>query len=213
MARIPKPPAGPRPIETLVHADSRRDIPTAEFQSIAQQMEEVKPFKPARYQRATPLAKGETRERNADLDPQIVWRGMRITLSQAQRQQLQETGEVELGDAQLVWRGKDTQDWSDLVVNPPPIYIQEKVQPKAIIEGIRKEARDRAKARTDAPDLFSDFNGLTDSEARLEFDQHDQHWSNRMILGDSLQVMASLAEWEGLRGNVQCIYVDPPLWH
>jgi hypothetical protein len=58
MARIAKPPAGPRPIETLVHADSRRNIPTAEFQSIAQQMEEVRPFKPAGYQRATPLAKG-----------------------------------------------------------------------------------------------------------------------------------------------------------
>ena len=170
----------------------------------------VAPFKPARYQRATPLAKGETRERNADLDPQIVWRGMRITLSQAQRKQLQETGEVELGDAQLVWRGKDTQDWSDLVVNPPPIYIQEKVQPKAIIEGIRKESRARAEAKTDAPDLFADFNGLDDPEARLEFYQHDQHWSNRMILGDSLQVMASLAEREGLRGKVQCIYFDPP---
>jgi adenine-specific DNA-methyltransferase len=134
---------------------------------------------------------------------------MRITLSQAQRKQLQETGEVELGDAQLVWRGKGTQDWSDLVVNPPPIYIQEKVQPKAIIEGIRKESRARAESKTDAPDLFADFNGLVDPEARLEFYQHDQRWSNRMILGDSLQVMASLAEREGLRGKVQC-YFDPP---
>jgi adenine-specific DNA-methyltransferase len=193
-----------------VHADLRRNIPTAEFQSIAQQMEEIAPFEAARYKRATPLAKGETRERNADLDPQIVWRGMRITLTQAQRRQLQETGEVELGDAQLVWRGKDTQDWSDLVVNPPPIYIQEKVQPKAIIEGIRKESRARAEATSAAPDLFADFNGLDDPEARLEFYQHDQHWSNRMILGDSLQVMASLAEREGLRGKVQCIYFDPP---
>jgi adenine-specific DNA-methyltransferase len=210
MARPPKPQAGPRPIETLVHADTRRNIPTAEFQSIAQQMEEGAPIKPARYQRATPLAKGETRERNADLDPQIVWRGMRIKLTQAQRKQLQETGEVEPGDAQLVWRGKDTQDWSDLVVNPPPIYIQEKVHPKAIIEGIRKESRARAEAATEAPDLFADFNGLDDPEARLEFYQHDQHWSNRMILGDSLQVMASLVEREGLRGKVQCIYFDPP---
>ena len=157
----------------------------------------VAPFEPARYRRATPLAKGETRERNADLDPQIIWRGVRITLSQAERKQLQETGEVELGDAQLVWRGKDTQDWSDLVVNPPPIYIQEKVQPKAIIEGIRKESRARAEATVDVPDLFGDFNGLDDPEARLEFYQHDQHWSNRMILGDSMQVMASLAEREG----------------
>ena len=45
---------------------------------------------------------------------------------------------------------------------------------------------------------------------RTEFYQHDQNWSNRMILGDSLQVMASLAEREGLRGKVQCIYLDPP---
>ena len=110
-------------------------------------MEDGAPVRPARYQRATPLAKGETRERNADLDPQIVWRGMRITLSQAQRKQLQQTGEVEFGDAQLVWRGKDTQDWSDLVVNPPPIYIQEKVHPKAIIDGIRKESRPAQRRR------------------------------------------------------------------
>ena len=210
MPRRPKTTPGPLPIESLVHADTRRNIPTAEFQSLAQQMEETAPVTPAHYPRATPLPKGETRERNADLDPQIIWRGMRITLTQAQRRQLQETGEVELGDAQLVWRGKDTQDWSDLIVNPPPIYIQEKVHPKAIIEGLRKESRARAQATTDSPDLFSDFNGLDDPEARLEFYQHDQHWSNRMILGDSLQVMASLAEREGLRGKVQCIYFDPP---
>ncbi|HEY5141125.1 MAG TPA: hypothetical protein VIJ25_17690 [Methylococcales bacterium] len=59
-------------------------------------------------------------------------------------------------------------------------------------------------------DLFSDFNGLPDENAKTEFYQHDAHWANRMILGDSLQVMASLAEREGLRGKVQCIYFDPP---
>ena len=59
-------------------------------------------------------------------------------------------------------------------------------------------------------DLFADFNGLPSEDAKTEFYQHDAHWSNRMILGDSLQVMASLAEREGLRGNVQCVYFDPP---
>ena len=54
------------------------------------------------------------------------------------------------------------------------------------------------------------FNGLPSDDARTEFYQHDANWSNRMILGDSLQVMASLAEREGLRGKVQCIYLDPP---
>ena len=210
MPRAPKPPAAPRPVEALIHTETRRNIPTAEFQSLAQQLEETAPVPPARYPRATPLPPGETRPRNPDLDPQIIWRGARIRITDAQRHQLQETGEIELGDAQLVWRGKDTQDWSDLVVNPPPIYIQEKIHPKAIIDGLRKEARARAEAANDAPDLFADFNGLDDPEARLEFYQHDQHWSNRMILGDSLQVMASLAEREGLRGQVQCIYLDPP---
>jgi len=57
--------------------------------------------------------------------------------------------------------------------------------------------------------LFDDFNGLPEA-AKTEFYQHDANWSNRMILGDSLQVMASLAEREGLRGQVQCIYFDPP---
>jgi len=97
-------------------------------------------------------------------------------------------------------------------VNAPPIYIQEKVHPKAIIDGLRREALNRAKAGPSeaAPDLFGDFHGLDDPEARLEFYQHDQHWSNRFILGDSLQVMAILAEREGLRGKVQCIYFDPP---
>ena len=124
-------------------------------------------------------------------------------------------------DPQLVWRGKDEQDWSDLVVHAPPLYIQEKVHPKVLIDDLIRMAGDRESAKaTDKKSsgkgeytqlsLFDDFNGVPDGDAKTEFYQHDQHWSNRMILGDSLQVMASLAEREGLRGKVQCIYFDPP---
>ena len=114
-------------------------------------------------------------------------------------------------DPQLVWRGKDEQDWSDLIVQAPPLYIQEKVHPKVIIDDLKREAKKRADETAPPPlDLFADFNGLKDKEAATEFYQHDQHWSNRMISGDSLSVMASLAEREGLRGQVQCIYFDPP---
>lgn len=114
-------------------------------------------------------------------------------------------------DPQLVWRGKDEQDWSDLVVPAPPLYIQEKVHPKVLIDDLLRQSKARKKeAAPAAPDLFADFNGLPDKEAATEFYQHDAHWTNRLIVGDSLQVMASLAEREGLRGQVQCIYFDPP---
>ena len=118
-------------------------------------------------------------------------------------------------DPQLVWRGKDEQDWSDLVAQAPPLFIQEKVHPKVLIDDLQRQTkagrRDRGDAETETqPDLFADFNGLPNEDARTEFYQHDANWSNRMILGDSLQVMASLAEREGLRGKVQCIYLDPP---
>ena len=114
-------------------------------------------------------------------------------------------------DPQLVWRGKDDQDWSDLVVQAPPLYIQEKVHPKVLIDDLQRESKSRAEDEgTATPDLFADFNGLSKEARATEFYQHDANWTNRMILGDSLQVMASLAEREGLRGKVQCIYIDPP---
>jgi adenine-specific DNA-methyltransferase len=155
-------------IETLTHDKAkRRNIPTAEFQSVMR-IDEQSPIRVA-YER-----------RNRDLDPQ------------------------------LVWKGKDEQDWSDLILQAPPIYIQEKVHPKVLIDDLRR--RSEAKPKTDEPqiDLFANFNGLPTEAAKTEFYQHDAHWSNRMVLGDSLQVMASLAEREGLRGSVQCIYIDPP---
>jgi adenine-specific DNA-methyltransferase len=114
-------------------------------------------------------------------------------------------------DPQLMWRGKDQQDSADLVVNAPPLYIQEKVHPKVLIDDLLRESKERAHEQGETtPDLFADFNGIPKGADKTEFYRHDQNWSNRMILGDSLQVMASLAEREGLRGKVQCIYFDPP---
>jgi len=114
-------------------------------------------------------------------------------------------------DPQLVWRGKDAQDQGDLVVNAPPIFIQEKVHPKALIDDLLRHTREGQHEQGQiTADLFSDFNGIPKDADKTEFYQHDQNWTNRMILGDSLQVMASLSEREGLRGKVQCIYFDPP---
>jgi len=110
-------------------------------------------------------------------------------------------------DPQLVWQGKDEQDGQDLAVAAVPVYIQEKIHPQAIIEDVRAQAK---KGRPEQqPSLFADFNGL-EFEKLIEFYQHEQNWANRMILGDSLLVMTSLAEKEGLKGQVQMIYIDPP---
>jgi adenine-specific DNA-methyltransferase len=154
-------------VESFKHDEaSRKNIPTAEYQSVMKQNEE-NPIRVA-YER-----------RNRDLDPQ------------------------------LVWRGKDEQDWSDLVVSAPPLYIQEKVHPKVLIDDLARQTEADKKAAEAQIDLFGDFNGVPEG-ARTEFYQHEAHWTNRMILGDSLQVMASLAEREGLADKVQCIYLDPP---
>jgi adenine-specific DNA-methyltransferase len=156
-------------VETLKHEEAKRkNIPTAEYQSVLQKSEQS-PVRVA-YER-----------RNRDLDPQ------------------------------LVWRGKDERDWSDLVVQATPLYIQEKVQPKSLIDELLRETREREhESGQTTADLFCDFNGIPKGVDKTEFYRHDQNWSNRMILGDALQVMASLAEREGLRGKVQCIYFDPP---
>ena len=168
MAKRPTGTKAPKNVESLRHTeDKRRNIPTAEHQSVLD-AEHIAP-REVRY------------PRNTDLDPQ------------------------------LVWRGKDYQDWSDLVVQAPPLYIQEKVHPKVLIDDLLRESKGAKTQETGTQiDLFGDFNGVTEGADRTDFYQHDQNWTNRMILGDSLQVMASLAEREGLRGKVQCIYFDPP---
>jgi len=113
-------------------------------------------------------------------------------------------------DPQLVWKGKDEQDAVPLEVPAVPVYIQEKIHPQAIIEDFKATAAKPGPAETQL-DLFSDFNGLpADFADRVDFYHHDGNWSNRLILGDSLLVMASLAEKEALKGRVQMIYIDPP---
>ena len=112
-------------------------------------------------------------------------------------------------DPQLVWRTKDEQDAQDLEVTAVPIYIQEKIHPQAIIDDFRHQVKQEQAEQQLS--LFGDFNGL-EFEKLIDFYQHKDgvKWTNRMILGDSLSVMGSLAEKEGLKGQVQMIYIDPP---
>jgi adenine-specific DNA-methyltransferase len=110
-------------------------------------------------------------------------------------------------DPQLVWKGKDEQDREELAVSVVPIYIQEKIHPQAIIDALPRTE----KAGDDQTNLFADFNGgPVDFAQKVDFYHHEQNWTNRLILGDSLLVMTSVAEKEGLKGKVQTIYLDPP---
>lgn len=112
-------------------------------------------------------------------------------------------------DPQLIWRGKYDGD-DRLTVQAPPLYIQEKVHPRALVQELIRETKAARPQPQEQLSLFADFNGIAPDVDKTDFYQHDQNWTNRMILGDSLQVMASLSEREGLRGKVQCIYMDPP---
>jgi adenine-specific DNA-methyltransferase len=189
MARTPRAPSSKSKtpkrleVESHTHAEARRrHIPTAEQEPLVQPDEAAPEPVAVRPPRATP---DHIAARDGDLDPQ------------------------------LVWRGKPGQDAEGLTVGAVPIYIQEKIHPKALIADLRRRS-DSARRERDAqqaghiPDLFADFNGLPEPDAEIEFYEHDRKWQNRMILGDSLLVMASLAQKEALRGQVQCIYFDPP---
>lgn len=111
-------------------------------------------------------------------------------------------------DPQLVWKGKDAQDSNPLEVKAMPIFIQEKIHPRNLIKDIENVSQE--KEIDPQMNFFADFNGVPKGVEKTDFYHYEKNWTNRMILGDSLQVMASLAEKEGLRGKVQCIYMDPP---
>ena len=112
-------------------------------------------------------------------------------------------------DPQLVWKGKDEQDREPLEVDIVPIYIQEVIEPRVIIEAVQSRKRTKPETSGFLPGFFDDFEAM-DFDRKIEFYQHDQKWANRMILGNSLHVMTSLAEKEGLKSKVQMIYIDPP---
>lgn len=101
----------------------------------------------------------------------------------------------------LNWAGKAERH--EIEVPTLPLFVHERHSTKAILDGIRHR-----KAKGLSLDLFGDPE--LDIRDRLEAYEHKGPWQNRMILGDSLQVMNSLLEFEGLGGQVQMIYIDPP---
>ena len=159
MARQPRAPSTPKRVDALKHKGARRkNIPTQENSSFMHE-EDAAPVRLAYPRRYSPATHPELYKRNTDLDPQLVWRG-------------NNQGD---GDVQLVWKGKDEEDAAPLQVDAAPIYIQEKVHPKAIIDDIRRRQKGGEDWRyeSDAPDLFADFNGIPEIEDKLKYYEHD----------------------------------------
>ncbi len=107
-------------------------------------------------------------------------------------------------DPQLVWAGKA--EHTSFLVPTVSLHVHERIDPRTIIAAVRRKSGLAAKQAS----LF-EFSGenLPVREA-IEFYKHRHGWSNRLVAGDSLLVMNSLLEKEGLAGQVQMIYIDPP---
>lgn len=169
-------------VESLSHPKAKRkNIPTAQHQ----------PFMPAEQQKPKP----------------VKYPRPRSNPSPAMREAIRNREED--SDPQLVWQGKDAGDPATLTANAPPLYIQEKVHPKTMMDELMAQSKSK-RPPTQQSNLFGDeYNGLP-AGAKTSYYQHEGNWQNRMILGDSLAVMSSLAEREGLAEKVQTIYFDPP---
>ena len=127
-----------------------------------------------------------------------------VKLSKREKQPVKKTYAYDPSlDPQLTWSGKQEQG-AEFDVPTVPIYVQEHVAPEAMI------ARLKAGASDDRQMLLFGETAEDQFQKAVEFYKHEDNWQNRMILGDSLLVMNSLLEKEGMRGKVQTIYMDPP---
>jgi len=144
--------------------------------------------------------------KHQDKRPNIPTEELRDFVSEDEKNPKIITYPRDISDPQLVWKGKDEQDQQDLAAPVVPIYIQEKIHPQSLIDDLMVKPKDDGQLN-----LFSDFNGgPKEFEQKIDFYHHEQNWTNRLILGDSLLVMNSLSEKEGLKGKVQTIFIDPP---
>ena len=106
-------------------------------------------------------------------------------------------------DPQLQWAGK--QERTSFEIPTVSLHVHERIDPRTVIETVRKRPDERGQLS-----LFSAPEENPPIRQAIEFYKHRQNWTNRLIAGDSLLVMNSLLEKEGLGGKVQTIYIDPP---
>src|SRR6267143_4893918 len=108
-------------------------------------------------------------------------------------------------DPQLVWAGK--KEHTSFEVPTVSLHVHERIDPRTIIEAVRKRSGNGLPAQ---PSLFERPEEKLPFRDAIDFYKHAHGWSNRLIAGDSLLVMNSLLEKEGMAGQVQMVYIDPP---
>ncbi len=179
------------------HADKRKNLPPAKMER----------------QGTTPTLKAAKYHYNPHLPPELRFDPtgeadkLPALIAEAQKRTLTEEEAKTLAEALrnqqpwLEWAGKkEEHDRGAFNVNPVALHLHERVSAKAIVRSAMRQDVDRS--------LFA---AAEDDYAKaVQFYKHDVDWANRLILGDSLEVMSSLARREGLAGKVQMIYMDPP---
>ena len=182
-------------VASIKYAAKRKNIPPAGLEAQGEVRETAivrhhyNPHLPPVLRSAPDTAAG-------DALPELLRHATRRPLSESEAAELAKA--LRRHEPWLEWSGKRERPW--FAVDPVALHMHERVSTQAILRVLARQDVQR--------DLFAD--PQLDYAKAVQFYQHDVDWANRMILGDSLQVMASLAHREDLAGKVQMIYLDPP---
>lgn len=182
-------------VTAIKHAAKRKNIPPAGLEAQGRIQEAPK----VRYEynpHLPPVLRSATDAAAADKLPELLATARQRALSADEAKLLADA--LRRHEPWLEWSGKREKPWFE--VEPVALHMHERISTQAILRMLAREDVER--------DLFAD--PQQEYAKAVQFYQHEVDWANRMILGDSLQVMASLARREDLAGRVQMIYLDPP---
>ena len=182
-------------VSSIKYSATRKNIPLAGLESHGM-VREAAPLRYGYNAHLPPVLRSSPDAATADRLPELVAAARERALSEEEAKVLEEA--LKRHEPWLEWSGKRERPWFE--VDPVALHMHERVSTQAILRVLAREDVQR--------DMFAD--PQQDYAKAVQFYRHDVDWANRMILGDSLQVMASLARREDLAGKVQMIYVDPP---
>ena len=182
-------------VATIKYAAKRKNIPPAGLEAQGE-VRETPTFRYHYNPHLPPVLRSAPDAAATDALPELLREAMHRPLSKSEAAELAKA--LRRHEPWLEWSGKRERPW--FAVDPVALHMHERVSTQAILRVLARQDLQR--------DLFAD--PQLDYAKAVQFYRHDVDWANRMILGDSLQVMASLAHREDLAGKVQMIYVDPP---